>query len=68
MKWKSVVIVGRNNCFFLLITKIHMYSSMSENKWGVTVQNKMFDAKCVVAQEQFFSQQVCSIIGLFGVT
>ena len=40
----------------------------SENRCFITVPNRIFDAKYVVAQDQFFSQLVHTIIGSFGVT
>lgn len=44
-----------------------LYSSMPENMLCVTVQNKIFDVKCVVSQEQFFYRAL-TIIASFGVT
>ena len=38
-----------------------LYSSMSGNTWCVTMQDKIFDAKCVVAQEQFFPNGCSSV-------
>lgn len=39
-------------CYWLQRSSV--YSSMSGNTWCVTMQDKIFDAKCVVAQVQFF--------------
>ena len=40
--------------YFVILQRFILYLSMSENIWWVTVQNKIFDVKCVVAQEQSF--------------
>ena len=34
---------------------------MSGNTWYVTMQDKIFDAKCVVAQEKFFPNGCSSV-------
>ena len=38
-----------------------LYSSMSGNTWCVTMQDMLFDARCVVAQEQFFPNGCSSV-------